>query len=467
MDPARPVSSASREWPWRHRLLARGRLVLPLLVALLGIALLLGAPLAAQPRGGIAYSIELSRTVDPATERWLGQALEDAEEEGARIAIVRLDTPGGLDTSMRSMVKDIVAAPMPVVVYVSPDGARAASAGLFITQAADVAAMARQTNIGSATPVQIGPGEEDEVLGRKVRNDAAAYVRALAAGHGRNPDLAERMVREAANVTAERAKREGLIDVVAASERELLRELDGFEVQGPKAQTLDTGSLQIERREMPFHLEALQVLVNPTIASLLLLAGLAGIAIEVFSPGAIAPGVLGAIALILGLYGTAQLPVTAAGVILLLLAVGLFAAETQVPSGGLLGGAGVAALVAGVLLLYDTDSEVFDVSVPAAIAAGVLLGSFTVFAASKGLAARRARARGGPDELVGELGVVRAPLDPLGQVFVHGALWRARSADPEKGLAGGRRVEVKAVEGLTLTVRPSNANNDQEGEDTP
>jgi membrane-bound serine protease (ClpP class) len=414
----------------------------PLLIALLGLALLLGGPLTAQPAGGVAYSIELSGTVDPATERWLGQALEDAEAEGAQIAIVRLDTPGGLDTSMRSMVKHIVAAPMPVVVYVAPNGARAASAGLFITLAADVAAMAPQTNIGSATPVQIGPGEEDEVLGRKVRNDAAAYVRALAEGHGRNPDLAERMVREAANVTAERAKTEGLIDVVASREGELLRELDGFEVRGPKAQTLDTDGLRIERHEMPFHLEALQVLVNPTIASLLLLAGLAGVAVELFSPGAIAPGVLGAIALILGLYGTAQLP-----------------------SGGILGGAGIAALVAGVLVLYDTDSEVFDVSVPAAIAAGVLLGGFTLFAASKGLAARRPRARGGPDELVGELGVVRAPLDPLGQVFVHGALWRARAADPNAILGDGERVEVEAVEGLTLTVRPSgNDNNNQQGE---
>jgi membrane-bound serine protease (ClpP class) len=450
----------------RASLSGRRTLTASVLVAAVGLVLLLAGPLGAQSRGGVAYSVELSGTVDPATERWLGQALEDAEEAGAPLAIVRLDTPGGLDSSMRSMVKDIVAAPVPVAVYVSPDGARAASAGLFITQAADVAAMAPQTNIGSATPVQIGPGEEDEVLGRKVRNDAAAYVRALAEGHGRNADLAERMVRDAANVTAQRAREAGLIDVVASSERELLRELNGFAVHGPKAQTLDTDGLRIERHEMPLHLEALQLLVNPTIASLLLVAGLAGIAIEVFNPGGVAPGVLGAIALILGLYGTAQLPVTAAGVILLLLALSFLAADTQVPSGGLLGGAGIAALVGGILLLYDTDSEAFEVSVPAAIAAGVLLGGFTLFAASKGLAARRPRARGGADELVGEAGVVRAALDPVGQVFVHGALWRARSSGPETSLGEGRRVQVKAVEGLTLTVCPSNANDDEEGDDT-
>jgi membrane-bound serine protease (ClpP class) len=450
----------------RASLSGRRTLTASVLVAAVGLVLLLAGPLGAQSRGGVAYSVELSGTVDPATERWLGQALEDAEEAGAPLAIVRLDTPGGLDSSMRSMVKDIVAAPVPVAVYVSPDGARAASAGLFITQAADVAAMAPQTNIGSATPVQIGPGEEDEVLGRKVRNDAAAYVRALAEGHGRNADLAERMVRDAANVTAQRAREAGLIDVVASSERELLRELNGFAVHGPKAQTLDTDGLRIERHEMPLHLEALQLLVNPTIASLLLVAGLAGIAIEVFNPGGVAPGVLGAIALILGLYGTAQLPVTAAGVILLLLALSFLAADTQVPSGGLLGGAGIAALVGGILLLYDTDSEAFEVSVPAAIAAGVLLGGFTLFAASKGLAARRPRARGGADELVGEAGVVRAALDPVGQVFVHGAVWRARSSGPETSLGEGRRVQVKAVEGLTLTVCPSNANDDEEGDDT-
>jgi membrane-bound serine protease (ClpP class) len=446
----------------------RLRLALAAAAVLVGSSLLLlsAGPLQAQRGDRIAYSLELSGTIDPATDRWLGQALEDAEQAGASLAIVRLDTPGGLDSSMRSMVKEIVAAPMPVVVYVSPGGARAASAGLFITQAADVAAMAPQTNIGSATPVQIGPGEEDEVLGRKVRNDAAAYVRALAEGHGRNPDLAERMVRSAANVTAQRAEEAGLIDTVAQSERELLRQLDGFEVKGPKAQTLDTQGLRIERHEMPFHLETLQLLVNPTIASLLLLAGLAGVAIEIFSPGGIAPGVLGAIALILGLYGTAQLPVTAAGVILLLLALGLLAAETQVPSGGLLAGGGVIALIAGVLVLYDTDSEAFEVSVPAAVAAGVLLGGFTLFAMSKGLAARHSRVHGGAGELIGRSGVVRAALNPTGQVFVQGALWRAQTADPEVRLAVGRRIEVEAVDGLTLTVRPSKPNNDQQGEVT-
>lgn len=279
--------------------------VVACLLALLGAALLVAGLVHAQARGGVAHSIELDGTVDPATERWLDAALDDAEEAGARIAIVRLDTPGGLDASMRSMVQRILSAELPVVVYVAPQGARAASAGLFVTLAADVAAMAPGTNIGAATPVQIGGGGQSEVLGRKIRNDAAAYVRALAEGRDRNADLAERMVRDAVSVSASRALERDLVDFVAPSERALLDEIDGFRVAGPGGETLDTAGLRIERREMPFQYEAMQLLVNPTIASLLLVAGLIGIAIEIFSPGAIVPGVLGAIALLLGLYGTA------------------------------------------------------------------------------------------------------------------------------------------------------------------
>jgi membrane-bound serine protease (ClpP class) len=423
------------------------------LATLASLGLLLATTASAPGASRIAYSIELPGTIDPATERWMGKALDEAKDRRATLAIVRLDTPGGLDTAMRAIVKDIIAAPMPVVVYVSPDGARAASAGLFVTQAGDVAAMAPQTNIGSATPITLGGGSEDKVLGRKVRNDAAAYVRALAEGHGRDGDLAERMVRQAVNVTARRALRTGLVDVVAGSERELLRKLDGFRVKGPKAGTLHTKGLALVKRDMPFQYDALQVLVNPTVAYLLLLVGLAGLAFEVFSPGAIAPGVLGGISLVLGLIGTALLPVTAAGALLLLGALGLFVAELKIASHGVLGLAGVIALIAGGLLLFDTNSEAFEVSVPAALAAGAMLGGFTLFAVSKAIAARHAAVRTGWEELIGDVGTVRVPLDPLGQVFVEGALWRARVPDGPR-LETGERVRVESIDGLTLTVRP-------------
>src|SRR5918994_1692249 len=236
---------------------ARRRLIAAL--AALVAAAVLAWPVGAQQSGTVP-SIELTGTIDPATAGWISSALEDAR--GAPLAIVRIDTPGGLDTSMREIVQDIIDAPVPVIVYVSPDGARAASAGLFITEAADVAAMAPQTNIGSATPISIGPGETNEVLGRKIENDAAAYVRALAEGHGRNERLAERMVTDAVNRTAEEAKRAGLIDVVASTERELLRKLDGFQVRGPKSQRLETEGLVVERHDMPFQYDLLQIVVN-------------------------------------------------------------------------------------------------------------------------------------------------------------------------------------------------------------
>src|SRR4051812_19676570 len=298
------------------------------------LALIAGAALpwalpagAGSSGGGTAYSLELSGEISPATASWVDHALGDAADQGARVAIIRLDTPGGLDTSLRDIDQDILAAPMPVIVYVEPNGARAASAGVYITQAADVAAMAPETNIGSATPISIGPGSSDEVLGRKIRNDAAAYMRALAATHGRNPDLGEEMVIRATNVTASEALRANFIDFVAPSERELLQAVDGFRVKGPKAQILHTADLQISSHDMPLQYELLQIIVNPTVAFLLLTAGLIGLAIEIFSPGAILPGTLGVISFVLGLYGTAQLPVTAAGVILLVVAIGLMIAE--------------------------------------------------------------------------------------------------------------------------------------------
>lgn len=405
---------------------------------------------------GIAHSIELAATIDPATERWISSALDDAADDDAALVIIRLDTPGGLDSSLRAIVQDIIAAPMPVVVYVSPDGARAASAGVYITQAADVAAMAPQTNIGSASPIAIGPGADDEVLGRKITNDAAAYVRALAAGHGRNPELGERMVRDALNVTATEAERAGFVDVVAASEAELLLALDGLRVEGPKRQTLHTAGLAIERHDMPLQYDLLEILVNPTVAYLLLLAGLLGLAIEIFSPGLVVPGSLGAISFVLGLYGTAQLPVTAAGVLLLAAGVALIIAEAHLAAHGALGAAGVVAMVLAGLLLYDTDSEAFEASAPAVIAAGLLLGGFLAFAVERAVRARRGPVRTGWEELVGATGEVRQPLDPVGQVFVEGALWRARVAgvgEPQP-LGLGVRVRVESVDGLTLEVRP-------------
>ena len=432
-----------------------------------GAALLIAGLLGASPGFGQSsrppvYSLELSGDISPATASWVDKALGDAADQHAPLAIIRLDTPGGLDTSLRDIVKDILAAPMPVIVYVTPNGARAASAGVYITEAADVAAMAPQTNIGSASPISIGPGGESDVLDRKITNDAAAYIRALAAGHGRNPALAERMVRQAVNVTATEAKAAGLIDVIAPSEEALLRKVDGFRVQGPKAQTLHTAGLEISDHDMPLQYEVLQLLVNPTIAFLLLSVGLIGLAIEIFSPGLIAPGVLGLICFLLGLYGTAQLPVTAAGVLLLALAMALFIAEAHFNSHGVLGFGGVVSLILSGLLLFNTN-EGAGVSVPVVITAGLVMGGFFALLVQRAVAARRLPVQTGHEELVGAVAEVRVPPAPEGQVFTNGALWRARLSDGDGPLRAGDRVRVESVDGLTLLVRPeAGAESEQE-----
>jgi membrane-bound serine protease (ClpP class) len=427
--------------------------------ALALIALGLGASrpsAAAQDSTGTAYSIELSSSINPATAKWVSSALDDAADQDAAVAIIRLDTPGGLSDSLRDIVKDELAAPLPVIVYVYPNGARAASAGAYITEAADVAAMAPETNIGSATPISVGPtGSSD--LDQKIKNDAAASLRALASDHGRNPRLAEELVSSATNVTAEEALHAGLIDVVANDQQELLQKLDGFQIQGPKAQTLHTAGLQVDEHNMPFQYDLLSILVDPTVSYLLILLGIVGLALELFSPGLIFPGAFGAVSLVLGLYGSAQLPVTTAGVLLLVFGAALIIAEAHLPTHGLLGITGVAALIASGLLLYDTQSDAFEVSAPVVIIVGLALGGFIAFAGQRAVAARRRPVMAGSEEMVGTVGEVRQALDPVGQIFVGGALWRARPVDGAAAgppVPPGVKVRVESVEGLTLRVTP-------------
>lgn len=424
-------------------------------------ALAIAAPSApAKGSSGVAYSIQLQATIDPATQRWVSSALDDAASQHAKLAIIRLDTPGGLSESMRSIIKDIEAAPMPVVVYTYPNGARAASAGAYITEAADVAAMAPETNIGSATPIAIGTGGTSHDLARKIVHDAAASMRALAAYHGRNPRLAQRLVNKAANLTAPEALRDGLIDVIAPNQQALLRKLDGFTVHaGAKRQVLHTAALTVSEHDMPLPYQLLEIIVNPNISYLLLLAGLAGLGIELLSPGLILPGTLGAISFLLGLYGTAQLPVNFAGVVLLVGGVAMMIAEAHLPTHGILGISGVAALIAGGLLLYNTNSSAFGISPAVVVAVAVVLGGGVAFAVQRALAARRLPRRTGWEELIGREAVVRQPLAPLGQVWLEGGLWAARlrdgGADGEAPI--GSRVRVESVEGLTLQVRPLDA----------
>jgi membrane-bound serine protease (ClpP class) len=427
-----------------------------LVLAVLAGGVLLAVPATGQGPERPVLVADLDGTIDPATSGWTADAIEQAAERDARLLVLRMDTPGGLDASMRDIVRGVLASPVPVAVWVAPDGARAASAGMYITLAGHVAAMAPQTNIGSATPVTLGGGgDEDEVMGRKVRNDAAAYAAALAEGRGRDAQLAERMVRDAENVTAPQALEAGLIDVVAGDVRTLLAEIDGKRVQGPSPEpVLRTAGAPVEELDTPLRFQLQQLLFNPSFAYLLLLAGIAGLVLEALSPGLVGPGLFGAVALLLGLYGTAQLPVTAAGALLLLLGIAFLAGELFLPTGGLLAAAGAVALAGGGLLLFEGDGEVFRVSVPVALATGAASGAFTLFAVSKALALRSAPPVGGPEDLVGLVGTVRSPLDPVGQVYVGGALWRARTQGNGGQPQVGDRVRVQDVEGLTVSVRP-------------
>lgn len=434
----------------------------PRLAALL-LTIAVAIALAAAPAGASSTkipSIELSGEISPATSAWIGHALDDAADDDAPLAIIRMDTPGGLDSSMRDIVKDIVAAPMPVVVYVSPNGSRAASAGLFVTEAADVAAMAPETNIGSASPITSTGADIGDTLGRKITNDASAFVRALATVHGRNPDLAEQMVREATNVTSAEALDANLIDIVAGDQDDLLAQLNGFEVQGPKARTIDTTGLTVEQRDMPFQYELLQVLVNPNVAFLLLLVGFVGITLEFFAPGTILPGSIGVISLLLGVFGTVQLPVAAIGVVLLVLAAGLIVAEAHLPTGGLLGVAGIGALIAGGLLIFGGDGEP-SVSPVLVVVLALAFGGATVAVGQRALVARHRPVTTGEEELLGSIGEVRATVDPIGQVFAAGALWRARATDGVAPIEVGYRVRIEGIDGLTLSVSPLE---DQPGE---
>jgi membrane-bound serine protease (ClpP class) len=432
-------------------------------IAFAGVAVAVAPALAQAPASGstgVAYSIQLQATIDPATEKWMGSALDDAANQDAKLVIIRLDTPGGLGDSMRSIIQDMAAAPMPVVVYVSPNGARAASAGAYITEAADVAAMAPETNIGSATPIAVSPTGGSQDLSRKIKNDAAASMRALASAHGRNAHLAQLLVTQAKNLTAREAKRDGLIDVIAPTQESLLKKLDGFQVQGPNKQVLHTAGLEIENHDLPFTYQLLEILVNPNVAYLLILVGLIGLGIEVFSPGLIAPGTLGVISLLLGLYGSAQLPVSLVGVLLLVFGVAMIIAEAHLPTYGILGVSGVVALIASGLLLYDTNTSAFEVSPVLIVVIGLLLGGSLAFATERAVRARRQPKRTGWEEMIGAVGEVREPLDPVGQIFVEGALWRAKltgANGDRRQLDRGSRVRVESVEGLTLHVSPVGA----------
>ncbi|MDR5709639.1 MAG: nodulation protein NfeD [Armatimonadota bacterium] len=421
------------------------------------VVLMAWVPLwAATPRPRV-YLLRVEGIISPATAIYIQRGIREAERAGAEALVVELDTPGGLMTSMDQITKAILASPVPVIVYVSPPGARAGSAGVFILYAAHVAAMAPTTNVGAATPVFAGGGDQQETenqraLQRKVTEDAVARIRTLAHHRGRNAEWGERAVREAASIPAEEAVRLRVVDLLARDVRDLLNRVDGrvAEVRGERV-TLTTRGAETVHLGMDLRERMLDLLADPNIGLILLTIGIYGIIFELNNPGAIFPGIVGAIALVLGLTSLAILQVNYAGLALIGLAVLLFLADLFIPGHGILSVGGVISFILGAILLTSNQEPYLRLSVELAVAIALLSAAFFLFAVGAGLRAQRRRPATGREALLGAVGEARSELAPQGVVFVQGELWTAESVDGR--IPEGSRVRVVEVEGLRLKVR--------------
>jgi membrane-bound serine protease (ClpP class) len=444
------------------------------LAALLLPALALRADQGAATAPGPVVLVEIKDAIGPATKDHFLAALKHAGEIEALMLVLQLDTPGGLDAAMRDMIQGILSSDVPVVTFVGPAGARAASAGTFILYASHVAAMAPGTNLGAATPVPIGgsPPDDDKpdqkagkdgngeeraapgggAMDRKAMNDAIAYIRSLADLRGRNVEFAEAAVRDAASLPAQQALERGVIELIADDVPALIAALDGRELKvGKETRKLVTTGAVIERFEMNWRTSLLAVITNPLIAYGLLIIGLYGLMFEGYNPGAILPGVIGAICLLLGLYALQVLSVNFAGLALVVLGVGMMAAEFFVPSFGALGFGGLIAFVIGSVVLMDTGTPGFEASRGivggiATVAGGAMLGTMWL-----AMRARRARVVTGSEQLVGDFAEAVEDFEGKGRVRIYGELWNAVASGR---VATGQRLRIDRVDGLTLHVSP-------------
>ena len=390
--------------------------------------------------------------INPVAAEYLHDAITSAQETGAHVLVIQLDTPGGLDTSMRLIVKDITNAAIPVIVFVAPSGGRAASAGVFITMAAHVAAMSPGTNIGAAHPVAMGGGEMDSTMKEKVENDSAAYIKSIAVQRGRNVSWAEDAVRKSVSVTEHEALKLNIIDLVADDLPHLLTQLNGRKVtlaSGPL--TMATAGLEILPYPMGLRLELLKALSDPNIAYLLMTIGTIGMLAELYNPGAILPGIVGAISLILAFYSLQSLPVNYAGVLLFLLGIVFFILEATVTSYGLLAIGGVVAMILGSLMLIKSDAEVFQISWAVIVPVIITTAALSLFIVGMGVRALRKSPQTGTESMVGAVGVAKTALRPGGKLAIHGELWDAVSDTP---FEPGGSAKVLRIEGLTLYVTP-------------
>jgi membrane-bound serine protease (ClpP class) len=440
----------------------------------------------------IAVILHVNDAIGPAINDYIHRGLQSAVDKNADVVILQLDTPGGLDTSMRDIIRDIIASPIPVILYVAPSGARAASAGTYILYAAHIAAMAPGTNLGAATPVQIGgfpdigpyapdkdkdrdqkideadaEPEEDQnggeektsdepipvtgdAMTKKIVNDAIAYIRSLAEMRGRNADWAEKAVREGASLSSESALQEGVIDIIAKDTDELLAIADGWRVNvNGQDVTLNTMDLELESIKPDWRNELLSVITNPNIAYILMLLGIYGLFFELSNPGYVLPGVVGAICLLMALYAMQVLPVNYAGLGLIILGIAFMVAEFFAPSFGALGIGGIIAFVIGSVILFDTEGSDIKVAIPVIATVTVISAAFFFVALKLVVSAHRKPVVSGKEEMLGSIGEVLNDFDYDGYIHIHGETWQAQSRTPVKK---DERVRVTAVDGLVLHV---------------
>ncbi|PWT97017.1 MAG: serine protease [Terriglobia bacterium] len=390
--------------------------------------------------------------VHPVTTEIVSSALERAQRQGASLVLLRLNTPGGLMDAMRETIEKMVASPVPVITYVAPSGGRSASAGFFLLEAGDVAVMAPGTNTGAAHPVAMG-AEMDAVMKQKVENDAAAYLRSICSKRGRNSTLAESAVRESKSFTEKEALDQHLIDLVAPNEEELLRALDGREITrfNGARQTLHTAGATIEVYEKNLRQRIISAIADPNIALVLLVLGALGIYAEFSSPGLIAPGVLGVIAVLLGLSALSVLPINWLGAALLITAVTLFVLEAKFTSHGILGLGGAIAMVLGAVMLVNGPIPEMRIHWGTAIGLALPFSAITVLLLSLAVRARRNKVATGGEGMIGQIGAAVTELSPEGKVFVHGEYWDAVAPGP---VVSGARVRVVGIDKLKLTVEP-------------
>jgi membrane-bound serine protease (ClpP class) len=419
-----------------------------------------------------AYLLTIDGAIGPASSEYFKHGLQKAKEQNAELLILKIDTPGGLDTSMREIIKGILESPVPIVTYVAPQGSRAASAGTYILYASHIAAMAPATNLGAATPVQIGglpksiqPEESEEnrknikkkpahpALQEKAINDAKAYIRGLAELRGRNADWAVSSVAEAASIPAEEALKLGVIDLIAKDTEELLTKIDHREVIiADNPRLLQTAEITIRDFPMSWKNRLLSIISNPNIAYLLLIIGIYGLILEFSHPGYILPGVVGTICMLLAFYGLHLLPVNFAGVALLLVGIAMMIAEAFVPSFGALGIGGIIAFFIGSVILVDTDIEEFSIAWPLIISLTLLSGLVVIGLVTMAIRARRRPVVSGSEWMIGSLGEAMEDFAETGSVFVQSEIWQAHSSTP---LHKGDKIKVVGRKAFILEVEPT------------